>query len=126
MPPSGNDDAPSKRLTPRVVSVVTSQTRRASSGHHRAFESHDSGTSAFQHLGEDAVRGMLHLAIFERRKVAVLIHSSTGRGERLLEGVATEIVAGPDGRERLFLEVVAGETMQVVLLERVHSVRIAE
>jgi len=69
---------------------------------------------------------MLHLAIFERRKVAVLIHSSTGRGERLLEGVATEIVAGPDGRERLFLEVVAGETMQVVLLERVHSVRIAE
>jgi hypothetical protein len=48
------------------------------------------------------------------------------RPDRSIEGVPLDIVTGSDGRERLILQVSAGATEQIVLLERVAAVRAAQ
>jgi hypothetical protein len=72
-----------------------------------------------------AIRAALLLAVEEKHSVVVTLRPSAptpGKPDRRqYEGIPTEIVMGPDGRERLFLGV-ADDTSHVILLDRIGRV----
>jgi len=69
---------------------------------------------------------MLVHAMTIHARVTVFLRgdASAGRELRQLEGIPLHISMGADRRERVQIEVVAGETYQVILVERIAHVRI--
>ncbi len=51
-------------------------------------------------------------------------HPSTGIAVRQIEGRPTSVHPGPDGRERVHINIVEGESAQIVLIERIAHVRL--
>ena len=60
-------------------------------------------------------------------RVVVILRGdlSAGREARMIEGVPVAFPVRPDGRSRVLLEVVPGESAQVVLVERIARVTFA-
>ena len=70
----------------------------------------------------------LQWAMEKRARVVVIVRgdATTGRAARVIEGTPVDFRPTPDGRERVVLEVVEGESQQLVLLERIAAVKLAQ
>jgi hypothetical protein len=68
----------------------------------------------------------LQWAMEHRARVLVIVRGdpAMGRQARLLEGIPVDFSPTRDGRERVVLETVAGESQQLVLLERIARVTV--
>jgi len=70
---------------------------------------------------------LLQHALDRKERVVVMVRGDPTRGQpaRRLEGVPVEFRPLPDGRERVVLELVAGETLQMVRLDVILTVTVA-
>ena len=70
---------------------------------------------------DNAIRAALKMAIVCGDRIVLLLRdkaTTSAAMARSVEGTPVGIVTGPDGRERVFLEVAEG-TQQMVLVERI-------
>lgn len=72
-------------------------------------------------------RTLLQHALERHERVVVVVRGDPTKGQpaRKLEGIPVEFRPLPDGRERVVLELVAGETLQMVRLDVILTVTVA-